>query len=34
MFEPIPPRITDGIREKAQDLDRFFGAPEVDVRVG
>ena len=33
-FEPLPRRIAAGIREEAQDLGRFLGTADVDVRIG
>jgi uncharacterized protein YcaQ len=33
-FESISRRVAAGIHEEAQDLGRFLGAPEVDVRIG
>ena len=33
-FGPMSRRITDGIREEAQDLGRFLGIPNVDIQIG
>jgi uncharacterized protein YcaQ len=33
-FGSMSRRITDGIREEAQNLGRFLGAPNVDVQIG